>query len=331
MNLYILTNQKKVKDIMSPWERSRKYQLKYVSLEEGLGLLKKETEVSIAYLDVTGMETKEIRRHIKGLTKDENTILGIIDIKNEVDDPADLFHQGVSDYINKGLSSEIKPGRLKKVEEFGISCFSDKEQDCDKIKEQANLPPKRKLVPQADWSKVIEGKNYSFCFLYVEMDLPSDWRKKAGADHLKKAKELFHNHIQRSVEPANGQIWMWNEFGGLILFPYDNSTNKPVQASIRMIFNRVISSVEEFPFKTRINYRLALHIGETLYHRRGATGTIVSDTVNFIFHLGQQFAEPGRFYITQEIFDDMDEGMKILFSPQGEFEGRTIHRLRSPK
>lgn len=124
---------------------------------------------------------------------------------------------------------------------------------------------------------------------------------------------------------------MWNEYGGVALFPFETTTCRPVYTAIRMVLNRLIISCEEFPFSTLINYRLALHLGETPYHERGNTGTIVSDTVNFIFHLGQKFAKPGQLYITKEILDRMNGGFRDLFLEEGIFEHRTIYRMRSPR
>jgi hypothetical protein len=56
---------------------------------------------------------------------------------------------------------------------------------------------------------------------------------------------------------------------------------------------------------------------------------VVSDAVNFIFHLGYKRAEPGRLTISDEVPEEaVPEGLRDLFVPAGEYEGRSLVHSR---
>jgi hypothetical protein len=77
------------------------------------------------------------------------------------------------------------------------------------------------------------------------------------------------------------------------------------------------------------NIVFALHYGVINYKQPGKTGTIISDAVNFIFHLGAKKAEPGRLTISGDLPDvTVPENLKDLFIPAGEYEGRKIWQTK---
>lgn len=123
---------------------------------------------------------------------------------------------------------------------------------------------------------------------------------------------------------------MWSEYGGLVLFPFDGKNCDAVLTAYRMCLNRTIISAEEFDFDTLLSYRIALHIGNTLYRPRGKTGSIIADSVNFIFHLGHQFAQPGEFCLTSTVFPYVPKGLESSFVDSGVFEGYRVYRMRRP-
>ena len=75
---------------------------------------------------------------------------------------------------------------------------------------------------------------------------------------------------------------------------------------------------------------MALHIGRTVYESRGNTGKIVSDTVNFMFHLGQKYLKSQNLFLTEAIVPFLPEGLRECFTGVGTFEGVEIHRMRLP-
>jgi hypothetical protein len=140
----------------------------------------------------------------------------------------------------------------------------------------------------------------------------------------------FHDALNRRVEDFDGKIWMWNEWTGLILFPYDGKKCDAVLPAMRLILNRVLFSIEEGDFQAVLSYKLALHIGSTLYRRRGQTGTILSDDVNFIFHLGVKKTEADSLYLSEAAYAQISKRLYPLFEERGRFEGYQTYRMVSP-
>jgi hypothetical protein len=128
----------------------------------------------------------------------------------------------------------------------------------------------------------------------------------------------------------NGRVWMWMDFCGLVLIPFDGERCEAVLSCLRMVMNRVIISAEECDLGILLSYRIALHIGNTVYRARGDTGTIISDSINSIFHLGQKFARPGHFLVTENAEPFIPAGVRDLFRSEGVYEGRMIYRLALP-
>jgi len=338
VKILIISNQKKVEESFYPLKKSG-YEIEKSCKENYKKYVKNLSGPVIVYFDIYQNSEKEYWEHIKSLLKQQIIFLGIIDSKSVAPDPAAFFHAGISDYIgNKQLLEGITKKRIKDIfalkEKVNFLPHNMTETENKNEKSQKLLPVlakkefSAKLVPNGEWKKIKNGEEYVFYFLYAEIDLAADWKRKTGQSILQKVKEVFHNYIEQHIKPINGKIWMWNEFGGLILFPYTKNDHDVAITASKLIVNAPIASCEDFPFKMEISYRLALHVGETVYKERGNTGTIVSDTINFTFHLGQKFAKPDNFYITEEVYNRIHPGLKELFLSEGVFENRNILRLR---
>ena len=240
-----------------------------------------------------------------------------------VDDPARFFHLGAVDYIGKKLLFQgLSCARVKMA--IDTCVYQETESDGS-----AAMQEDWKLSGR-DWKGVRSGQEYTFCFMFVEIDLLNEWKKKSGQTHLDAVKETFQIHMERFANTLSGKIWMWTDLGGLILFPFDGARCDIILESIRLVLNRTIISAEVYRYHTDITYRIVLHIGNTIYRSRGNTGTIVSNSVNFLFHLGNKFAESGNLYLTEPVRRFIPDGFKDCFVPVDTFEGVPIIRMRIP-
>ena len=193
------------------------------------------------------------------------------------------------------------------------------------------IKPSKPLAEYAlSWSKVKSGKTYTFCIMYIEMLPSTEVSGKSGAAYKEQMQTAFQNMISQQIGPYNGKVWMWNDWGGLVLFPSDGKNCDTLIMAMRLLINRVPLSMENGPFNSILSFRLALHIGTTGYKVRGQTGTIVSDDINFIFHLGKNKLEPGHLYLTDSFFPHLSENMRLLFKDQGVFEEHRVYRMTSP-
>jgi hypothetical protein len=186
------------------------------------------------------------------------------------------------------------------------------------------------IASGTDWSTVRAGQEYTFGMMYIELDGQSRFKNKLSDAQLNSLMNSFKRYIESAIAPLRGMIWIWNDFGGLILFPFDGKLCEAPVVCLRLMLARKIFSVEETGLDLILSYRIAFHIGNTVYKRKGNTGTIVSKSINTIFHLGQKYLHEGQFYITEEAFRFIPEGLKKTFTRVGNYEGHDILRMKLP-
>jgi hypothetical protein len=100
---------------------------------------------------------------------------------------------------------------------------------------------------------------------------------------------------------------VWKEYDGVLLFPFDGTRLSALIPAARLFLNRVLINLEHFPGMPPVSWRMGLHVGNTTYRAPGETGAIVSEALNFVFHLGERELAPGDFAIT---------GPALAFAPE---------------
>ena len=123
---------------------------------------------------------------------------------------------------------------------------------------------------------------------------------------------------------------MWNDFEGLILFPFNGGKCNAILTCFRLMLSQKIYSVENPHFRNMLSIRIAIHIGNTIYRKAGDTGMIVSDSINTIFNMGRKFGDPGNFYLSKQVLRFTHEGLKGCFIPAGNYKGMKIVRMKLP-
>lgn len=322
MQVIVHSDSQRARDCFKRIRRGGEFEVEVYPSRDFRKNLRERREPFVLYLDIQSFSPAEITRALKSLSTATGVLAGVIDPKESIRDVAGLFHQGLFDYVGKTMWREgitLKRFRTA-VEAFSEELDSDDSEHIDGAR----------LLPTESWSQITPGNEYTFCFMFFELDLNQDWKSKAGREHLERVTASLESHVQRTVSAINGRIWMWAEYGGLVLFPFDGRSCDAILTCYRMVLNRTIISAEDFEFDTLLSYRIALHIGNTVFRPRGQTGTIISDSVNFIFHLGHQFAEPGGFYLTQAVYPYLPKGIEESFLDCGDFEGNRIFRMKRP-
>lgn len=327
MNILVVSDSTVVQKRFKAFEKSRTYNLQFCSHADMKKTLRGQDDHVFIYLHINGLPEEKRSRTLRFLSRSYYRQYGIIDSRGEIKDVAGVFHQGASDYIGKTLlSGGIEPRRLQRVIRFAEL----PERDISDKKGVRSLQTERILPSGRDWSGIRAGQEYTFFLMFVELDNQSTLKNKFSDPQLNIAVNRFKNFIERTISSEQGKIWMWNEFGGLILFPYDGKSFGAVLACMRLMLSRTLFSIEELNFKKLVSYRIALHIGNTVYRRKGDTGTIVSSSLNTIFHLGKNFLKPGNFYMTADVYRHVPQKVQKSFRNAGRFEGYSIFRMRLP-
>ena len=302
---------------LAAFEESKKWELIPLPHAQFRRKLKNPDSETIYLFDYASSCDENKTKDLKYLLKKQDAPRGVIDRKNEIIDPAELLINRC-DYISgKLLKTGIKPQRVIKYVNFPYINTP-----------KQSTPEKESTIITADgWTNIKSGKEYSFLMLFAEITISSEWKKKSGSVHLNKVKQDFQTVVEKTITPYDGKIWIWNESGGLILFPFDGTSTSAVVPAIKLLLNRIIFSVEDFDLHMPINLKAAMHLGTTTWRTRGKTGKIISDSLNSIFHLGTKYTPLNDFDITEEVYVRLIPGLKKLFFEAGSFEGRNIYRL----
>ena len=296
-------------------ERSKSVEVEYHGVKSWRSLLN-ERGITL-YLDLSALSEREARRAVRTLESQDSVSYGIIDPGGRVPDPADLFHGGASDYIGPGLiSRRIPTNRIIQAVSFYPS--EESEQNSE---EESDL----------SWADIHDGGEYPFFFLYVELDIPPEWKTESGSGMISGLLHTFESHLSRIMGPLGGELWMKSDYGGLYLFPYSEGVSDIIPACMRLVLNKVLISTEVYSYGTLLPYHFALDKGVTVYRKKGRTGTLISDTVNFIFHLGQQHAAPGNFIMSKRVAEHIPPGLASCFVEHGEYHDQPLLRMKLPK
>ena len=296
---------------------------RFFPIEDLTKALKKMKPGTFVYFDLSRVGEADTEKYLRALSKKESIFYGILDPADKIDDVAGLFHSGALDYLGKNtLKQGVTAKRLNQVFRF-IEATRGEELAASK-----KPVPEGNWIPAGDdWNTIASGKEYTFFFLFVELDDKDELEQRYERENLTVSLASFRKYIEASVSRFNGRIWMWSRFGGLILFPVGTSLGMPLKAGFRLMLFKHLYDIEGSKFPHFLSVRLALHIGNTVYSKQN-TGHIVSDSLNSVFHLGQQYVKPGNFNVTETVLKFADPPLKRYFLEAGSFERRKIYRMR---
>jgi hypothetical protein len=324
MRIFIFTDNSKIADIFSTIGKSKGNSVVTGTPADMKKKIKEIDSESLIYLDAGKLTAPELKKNVTLLSKLENIYFGIIDPKGIVKDVAELFHSGAADYIGKEQAKNRIPAkRINSVLSYIQTIHG----------EEAGTPEDDTVIENfissgSDWKEIKPGREYSFCFMFIELDNQRELKGKYGDINTGQFVSEFRELVAKKFSEINGRVWIWMDFGGLLLFPFDGTRCDPLISIFRFYMDLKIIIAEKFSYDDTLSFRTALHIGNTEYKERGDTGEVVADSVNSIFHLGQKFAKPGTFVLTENLFKFLPGKIKDYFVDEGVFEGRQIKRMK---
>jgi hypothetical protein len=290
----------------------------------------------IAYLDVTGFAAADIKKTVTQFKKRcRDNPWGIIDPKGSKD-PAAWFFEGASDYVGpevlksgmdakriktaagwrSALAGAVKPGK----EEPGASAA-------------VGLPKtgiKLPAVKFPGWKNLPSGKNMPFYLLYCALHGKTNFTTRLGEAAYAQVHKRLLAYLYQNLQEADGLIWMDSGKDCLFLIPPRlQNAESTAMVCMRLLLSAPLIAIETLGLSIPVNLVFSLHYGQVSYEPPGKTGTVISDAVNFIFHLGAKKAEPGRLTISGELPDGtVPKALEDCFVSAGEYEGRQIWHTR---
>jgi len=280
------------------------------------------------YIDISGFKPVDLKK-IFGQLKKSGAFRGIIDPKGSAADPASFFFDGAIDYIGPDL---IKKGLNKKRFAMPLSWAVGKTESSGPAYNanaaDDNSEPKRKKqkLPAgkfAGWKSIRSGSTGSFFFIFVSLAGKTSFRSMFGQADFTALKNRLRDVLRQYFDEADAILWMETEENNLLLVPPRADNGKAaVEAAMKMILNTRLIEIEKLDLSMPVELTIAIHYGQTVYQAPGKTGGIISEPVNYIFHLGTKKAEPGRLTISGDVPDEaIPKGLLDLFIPAGAFEG----------
>jgi hypothetical protein len=282
----------------------------------------------LSYIDVTGIDADARRKAIMSLRRRSgDAAWGIVDPLASIDDPAMLFFEGASDYIGPGaIDSGITKARVKAVLAFAalqsaLNAIVGARADSEPA---AAVPDPKDAFP--GWKSAKPGTVYQFYFLYVAVTGQTNLKVRLGETAYAAFRDRLRTFIQQGFAEADPLLWMETEANSLYLIPPKvANVRAAVVECLRILVGTPLVGYEKFGLPFPIEFSFALHRGQSEYAPPGRTGTIVSDSVNFIFHLGSKRADAGRITISTDAASDaITERFSDLFIGGGTYEGRTL-------
>lgn len=323
MGYFVFTDKKEVRNLFS--DAAVRSDVAFFQVDQLKKELRRIVGHALVYLDVSSCDQRVLDRALKCAAERSNYRCGVVDPEGCICDPAALFHQGAVDYLGPDLfGTRVSLERLEAAAAYAGLHIKKKPSTRSKAESGAKLSG-------TNWESVRQGQEYTFFMLYAVLDRYQEIKDRQAAGQVSKLVSLYREYLENAFAPAGGMLWIWNEPAGLFLFPFDGRTHDPVIACMRLMLNKKIFNVEKIGSTICYSYRFALHLGDTMFRRRGDTEQIVSEAVNYIFHIGQRFIEDGNLYITEEVTGVLPSNLRKVFLPAGSFEGKNVLRFNLPR
>jgi len=277
----------------------------------------------LVYLDTAGMDAASYKKQLRKLkTLCAGAFWGIIDSADLVDDPAELFQEGALDFIGRALlDREPSSARIKRVIDYARRSGSA---ECAAVPDEG---PGERIFP--GWSTIKPGEDHDFYFLYVSPENQGALKTRLGESGFTVLRDRLKNYIVQVLASAEALVWMQNEASLLLLVPVqEDRSRRIVEYCLRLLLNLSLVGYEQLGLEIPLPLVFALHRGHTLFQPPGNTGTVVSEDVNFIFHLGAKKAEARRLTLSAEAKKAIPSRLADLFVAAGSFEGKEILQSR---
>lgn len=287
----------------------------------------------ITYVDFSGLDEEARRKALMTIKRRcAEEAWGVIDPEGALDDPAALFFSGASDYLGPAACcAGIDKARLRAVLAFAETRRASTTSGEGLV--VLNGPSSCDEIPQtpfSGWKSILPGTVYPFFFLYVSVSAQLNLKTRLGEAGYVTFRDRLRLLTQQTLADAEPLLWMETDASALYLIPpHAANVAAATEACFRMLLGAPLLGYERLYLPFPITFSFSMHYGSTEFAAPGKTGTIVSDAVNFSYHLGAKRAGPGRLTISADAAKlAITSAFEDLFTSAGIFEGRGVLHSR---
>jgi hypothetical protein len=289
----------------------RGFELEILSVSSFSRGYRKKAASALAYLDVDSLGPERARDMGRRLSALEGSAWGILDRSGGCADPAAWFFGGAIDYLGPALlRAGPDAARLAAAADHGA------------LATERDGPVDETAFP--GWSALAEDAEARVRFCYAALGDQRGLLERIGEKRLFKLREDFAAYLEPWAKECGGIVWIRESAGSLVLFPPADEGMNPVLAAFRLLLDRALLGYEAFKLEIPLTFRFAFHQGKTMWRPPGSTGTLVSEDVNFVFHLGMKAAGDGYIVASSDCARFIPAFLGDLFAPAGDFEGKSL-------
>jgi len=287
---------------------------------------RKKAPETFVYLDAAGLDTERVLELGARLGGFGCLGWGVLDHSGAVEDPARLFFAGARDYVAPGplrAAAAKSPPPAKGARRTPVF---DAERLAAALAAAGFASASGAAAEPAfpGWDKVREGETIAVRFCYAAIGNQRELLERIGETRLYRLREDFASFLIPWAAECGGIMWIREAGGSLLLFPPSDEGMNPILASFRLLLDRVLVGYEVFALETPLSFRFAFHAGRTMWRKPGSTGDVVSEDVNFIFHLGARASPDGVIVVTENSEAMVPPYLRDLFAAAGDYEGRAL-------
>jgi len=274
---------------------------------------------AILYLDASSFTRKALGEILDRLAAVKRPRWAVVDRSRVLDDPAALFHSGALDYVGPDAPEGfVDDGRLGSVDAFAQR--AEAEQGRQRLHR-----PKAGSFP--GWDALSEGQSYDLLIMYASLCDADGLRTRLGDMRFTRLKGNALALVGAMAQELDGRLWIADDRSFLCLFQPD-SLPAAFNACLGLLANARLCSFEHFKLEQEVaRLSFSFHRAPVPWQKPGQTGTIVSDAINFIYHLGRKFTPCGVIDLVRETAAELPERLAAHLVDAGGFEDKAILRF----
>jgi hypothetical protein len=165
-----------------------------------------------------------------------------------------------------------------------------------------------------NWGTLLEGREYLFAFLRLDIVGNSALVRKYPADVIQKTYDDFRKMVQDSIDRRNGRIWSWEGDGGLVAFFFSNKTLFATISAMDIVHKLFIYNQTSCLLEKPLGVRLAVHGGQMEY-TSNEEELKRTDIIKKVVTIESDHTAPNTVTVSNFIADSLDRILLDAFRP----------------
>jgi hypothetical protein len=272
------------------------------------------------YLDLGSVPKRQRDEWIEGLAATKGLYWAVIDRTPVLADPAALFWQGACDYLGAGApEGVVDQVRLAAIQAYAERMENHVPRSNHHRAHQGSFP---------GWDALSEGNTYELCAFFTGVWDADGLRTRLGEQRFARFKAAALGVVNLIIQEHGGLLWISDDQSFLALFPPELASQLVV-SSMRVLANMRLISYEQLRLEQEVGcLYFCLMRCKLPWQKPGQTGNVISDALNYMYHLGRKFTPACTIDLVDDVAETLEPRLKAFFLDVGNFENRSIHRFQ---